>query len=62
MPLQKGAALPDFPEDGLTSAHPPPYPGVRVIDHEMIAPGPDSTTYAFVRTNAQQNLFRIPLH
>jgi class 3 adenylate cyclase/Tol biopolymer transport system component len=37
-------------------------PDARVLEHDRIAPGPDPTTYVFVRADNQQNLFRIPLH
>ena len=36
-------------------------PGTRLIEHSQVSPGPDPSTYAFVRQDAQRNLFRIPL-
>jgi Tol biopolymer transport system component len=36
-------------------------PDVQVIQH-VVAPGPDPTTYVFLKVDDQQNLFRIPLH
>ena len=36
--------------------------GTYVIGHLNFGPGPDPTTYAFVKRNVQRNLFRIPLH
>ena len=33
-----------------------------VIGHQSIAPGPNPSTYAFVRRDMQRNLYRIPLH
>lgn len=34
----------------------------RLIQGPSVAPGPDPSTYAFVRQDVQSNLFRIPLH
>ena len=62
IPLPAGQSLPDLPDAGITAAQSPALPGLRVIDHDFIAPGPDPSTYAFVKTDVQQNLFRIPLH
>jgi Tol biopolymer transport system component len=36
-------------------------PGVRVIEHAMVVPGRDPSTYAFMRSTAHRNLFRIPV-
>ena len=33
-----------------------------VIGHLFFAPGPNPSTYAFVRRDMQRNLYRIPLH
>jgi hypothetical protein len=33
-----------------------------VIGHQSFAPGPNPSTYAFVRRDMQRNLYRIPLH
>jgi class 3 adenylate cyclase/Tol biopolymer transport system component len=37
-------------------------PDVRALEHPLVAPGPDPTTYVFLKADNQQNLFRIPLH
>jgi hypothetical protein len=37
-------------------------PGTFVIKERLVSPGPDSSTYAFVRQDVQRNLYRIPLH
>ena len=34
----------------------------RLIEHTAISPGPDPSTYVFIKTDLQRNLFRIPLH
>jgi Tol biopolymer transport system component len=62
IPLGPGQSLPDLPDDGITPAQPPALPGQRLIDHDLISPGPDASTYAFVKKDVRQNLFRIPLH
>jgi eukaryotic-like serine/threonine-protein kinase len=36
--------------------------GTHIIGHQFFAPGPNPSTYAFVRRDMQRNLFRIPLH
>jgi hypothetical protein len=37
-------------------------PGMRILKERLVAPGPDPSTYAFVRQDVQRNLFHIPLH
>ena len=36
-------------------------PGVRLLQGTFIAPGPDPSTYAYVKQEVQSNLFRIPI-
>ena len=36
-------------------------PGTTLIPHRFFAPGPNPSTYAFVRRDMQRNLYRIPL-
>lgn len=62
IPVPPGKSLPDLPADGLDLTAPVTLPGSRVIDHDLISPGPDPSTYVFTRTDLQRNLFRIPLH
>jgi eukaryotic-like serine/threonine-protein kinase len=40
---------------------PPDQPGVRLLRGASIAPGPDPSTYAYVKQEVQSNLFRIPI-
>jgi len=62
IPVPAGKSLPDLPAGGLDLTAPETaVPGVRVIDHYVISPGPDPTTYVFTKTDLQRNLFRIPL-
>jgi eukaryotic-like serine/threonine-protein kinase len=62
IPLSKGAVLPRIPSGGYrTEAEIAAIPGVIVLPHGDIAPGPTSETYAFSRTTITRNLYRIPL-
>jgi serine/threonine protein kinase len=36
-------------------------PGVRTIEHAMVAPGPDPSIYAFLRIIGHRNLYRVPV-
>jgi serine/threonine protein kinase len=40
---------------------PPDQPGLRLLQGTFIAPGPDPSTYAYVKQEVQSNLFRIPI-
>ena len=63
IPVPAGKSLPDFPASGISlDAHWPEQPRARVIDRSAIAPGLDPSQYAFIKTELQRNLFRIPLH
>jgi serine/threonine protein kinase len=63
IPVPAGKSLPDLPASGITAAAGgTDLPGVRVIEHGWISPGPDPSTYVFTKTDLQRNLFRIPLH
>jgi len=63
VPLVPGQAPPDslvsIIEGAANSTLPP---GVRVLEHNLIAPGPDPSIYAFTKRDLQRNLYRIPLH
>jgi hypothetical protein len=37
-------------------------PGVTIVEHDRIAPGPNPSTYAYIKPSVHANLFRIPLH
>ena len=62
IPVPPGKPLPDLPPNGLTVGQTRGIAGMRVIDHDQVAPGPDGSTYAYVKVDEQRNLFRIPLH
>jgi len=36
-------------------------PGVKIVEHGSIAPGPDLSTYAYIQASMHSNLYRIPL-
>jgi eukaryotic-like serine/threonine-protein kinase len=62
IPLSKGAVLPRIPSGGYrTEADIAAIPGVIVLPHGDLAPGPSPDTYAFSRTTITRNLYRIPL-
>jgi hypothetical protein len=35
--------------------------GLRVIEQQDVAPGPDADTYAFTKTTVHRNIYRVPL-
>lgn len=63
--LPPGKALPKLPPNGLKSAS--DVKGLNVVAEidmkgmTLFAPGPNPSIYAYVRTSAQRNLFRISL-
>ncbi|MEE9183347.1 MAG: protein kinase [Acidimicrobiia bacterium] len=62
IPIPEGRALPHWPyKAGATEEEIRNLPGVRIIEEGKISPGPDPSTYVFVRTEVHRNLFRIPL-
>jgi len=62
IPVEPETGLPDLPEAGIQSADVAlASPGSRVVDQSSIVPGPDPGTYAYIKTTAQRNIFRIDL-
>jgi DNA-binding winged helix-turn-helix (wHTH) protein/Tol biopolymer transport system component len=62
MPVARDTGLPDLPQGGITSLkHALSIPGSVVIEQDDVVPGPDPSTYAYVKTTAHRNLFRIHL-
>jgi len=59
IPLPAGKPLPDLPAAESDWAK---LPGVQIIPHGAVSPGPDPSMYVFTRTELMRNLFRIPLH
>jgi serine/threonine protein kinase len=69
-PLGRTAAIPVPPGESFPSIppakvyHPEEWakiPGVKMVEHDNIAPGPDPSTYAYIKASVHANLFRIPL-
>jgi DNA-binding winged helix-turn-helix (wHTH) protein/Tol biopolymer transport system component len=62
IPIEPATGLPDLPEAGIQSAQEAlAIPGSRVVEQSSIIPGLDPATYAYIKTTAQRNLFRIAL-
>ncbi len=65
LPIPAGDVLPRLPPSGLTRitvADALATLGARFLEHDLIGPGPDPSTFVFTTIDAQHNLFRIPLH
>jgi serine/threonine protein kinase len=62
VPLRGGTMLPPLPPAGIQSREELlTIPGAQLILDRTAVPGPTPSTYAFSRTSAQRNLYRIPL-
>jgi len=61
IPVPAGKSLPDLPP-GISAAAAGVVPRATVLEHTLVSPGRDPSTYVFTRTDSQRNLFRIPLH
>jgi hypothetical protein len=63
IPIPPGEPLPQLPP---AAVHDPAewakVPGVKIVEHENISPGPNPSTYAYIKPSVHANLFRIPLH
>ena len=62
LPVVSETGLPDLPEAGIESAEQAAaIAGNFVVEQANIVPGLDPATYAYVKTTAHRNLFRIHL-
>ena len=62
LPLANGSMLPPIPSGGfLTYAEIAALPGVEIIPHGDVGPGPSANVYVFSRITAVRNIFQIPL-
>jgi Tol biopolymer transport system component len=62
VPLPSGEMLPKLPPSGMRALDEPElFPGSYLIDADAIAPGPNESIYAYVKTTMHRNLFRIAL-
>jgi Tol biopolymer transport system component len=63
VPIKPGAAVPDVPESGLNvPANQRAVAGIRVIEQGNVVPIGDGTTFVYVKSGRERNLYRIPLH
>jgi hypothetical protein len=63
IPIPPGETLPRVPPEAIeNTAAWTKVAGVKVIEQTNIAPGPNPSTYAYVKPSVHANLFRIPLH
>lgn len=60
LPIPPGSAVPKIPAGGLSEENVTGLPALQVYE-PGIHPGPDPSTYAFIRSTAQRNIYRIPL-
>jgi hypothetical protein len=61
IPLASGG-LPKFPPGGIRVHKATPFPGAHLIKGLHISPGPDPSTFAYVKFAPHRNLFRISFH
>lgn len=62
LPIPRGETFPNIPVSGIQSlADGAAFPGSRIIEEWDISPGPDPSTFAYVKTTVHRNLYRVPL-
>jgi hypothetical protein len=62
IPVPQGQTLPPLPENAVHNpAEWAKLPGVKIVNHDGIAPGPDPSIYAYGKSTGHANLYRIPL-
>jgi Tol biopolymer transport system component len=62
LPLANGSMLPDIPAGGFrTEAEIAALPGVEIIPHGDVGPGPSPNVYVYSRETVSRNIYRIPL-
>jgi Tol biopolymer transport system component len=62
IPVPAGEMLPRLPASGIRGpVDAKSIPGTRLLDGWFIAPGPDPSTFAYVKTTMHRNLYRIPV-
>jgi len=63
LPVAKESMLPPIPSGGFrTDAEIAAVPGVEIIPHGDVGPGPTPDVYVFSRVTVSRNIYRIPLH
>jgi Tol biopolymer transport system component len=62
LPLANGSMLPHIPSGGFrTEAEIAALPGVGIIPHGDVGPGPSPNVYVYSRETVSRNIYRIPL-
>jgi len=62
IPLHSKSMLPPLPAEGIrTLSDLAKVPGVRIAPYEIVSPGPNVSVYAFEKSDARRNIYRIPL-
>ena len=62
IPLRSGGALPMLPSPGIRSERDLlALPGSQLIERKDVFPGSDPSTYVFIRTTTQRNIYRLRL-
>ena len=60
IPVPVGETLPKLPSSGLRGPEDArSLPGTRVLDGWFLSPGPDPSTFAYVKTTMHRNLYRL---
>jgi DNA-binding winged helix-turn-helix (wHTH) protein/Tol biopolymer transport system component len=62
IPVGPGESLPQFPPGGIEpGAQPSVIPGSQSVNRDEMVPGQDLTHFAYVKTTAHRNLYRVTL-
>jgi hypothetical protein len=62
IPVGPGESLPPFPPGGIEpGAQPSVMPGSQSVNRYELVPGEDLTHFAYVKTTAHRNLYRVSL-
>jgi Tol biopolymer transport system component len=62
LPVANGSMLPHIPSGGFrTEAEIAALPGVEIIPHGDVGPGPSPDVYVYSRETVSRNIYRIPL-
>jgi serine/threonine protein kinase len=62
IPLRGKGMLPPLPPEGIrTLSDFAKIPGVRIVPYEIVSPSPNASVYAFQKSEARRNLYRVPL-
>jgi WD40 repeat protein len=62
IPVAAGETIPKLPSWGIRGPEDAKaVPGTRLLDGWFLSPGPDPSTFAYVKTTMHRNLYRIPV-